>query len=327
MRKKITLAVVAAAALTFGGAHLTSVVLAGGANPEPAATEAQKKSGNGFARALGAPFRALARIFSGGKGEKKPAAAPQRTTEKDAASFESAIMTRVSNTEVGEAAPAAASASAPGAGYSAFDKVAQARRMLEQERVSEAIGLLSSAATVAPDMAAAHHLLGYAYDRKGLRQLSYHHYESALRLAPDDAQLLNDYGRTLYLRGDYKAAKAHLKKATKLAPADERIWNNLALAQCKLEDYDDAFKSFRQAGGEFKARMNVANMLERTGRDKDALKHYEAARKLNPESRSVLQHLIDVYHRLGRRDDAEAARQALSAPPQTKSKSEAGGGL
>lgn len=327
MRKKITLAVVAAAALTFGGARLTSAVLASGSNPKSAATEAQKKNGNGFARALSSPFRALARIFSGGKDAKKPAAAPRRMTEKDAASFESATMTRVSNTELGEATTAAAAASTAGAAYSAPDKVAQARQMLEQERVSEAIGLLSSAALVAPDMAAAHHLLGYAYGRKGLRQLSYQHYERALQLAPDDAQLLNDYGHTLYLRGDYKAAKERLKKATKLAPRDERIWNNLALAQGKLEDYDDAFKSFRQAGGEFKARMNVANMLERTGRDKDALKHYEAARKLNPTSRSMLQHLADVYQRLGRTDEAEAARQALSAPPQTKSKSEAGGGL
>jgi len=162
-------------------------------------------------------------------------------------------------------------------------------------------------------VAEAHHLLGYAYGRKGLRQLSAESFERAVRLAPNNAQLLNDYGHTLFLRGDYKGAKDRLKRAAKLAPGDERIWNNLALAQARLEDFDDAFKSFSRAGGEFKGRMNVAGLLERSGRAKEALKHYEAARRLDPGSRAVLQHLADLYQRLGRSEEAEAARQAIAA--------------
>jgi tetratricopeptide (TPR) repeat protein len=62
--------------------------------------------------------------------------------------------------------------------------------------------------------------------------------------------------------------------------------------------------------------MNVANALERAGRYEDALKHYEAAHKLNPSSRAALQHLADLYQRLGRTDEAGAARQLLGAPKQ-----------
>ena len=166
-----------------------------------------------------------------------------------------------------------------------------------------------------------HHLLVYAYDRKGLRQLSLDAYQRALKLAPDDAQLLNDYGYTLYLRGQHKEAKELLKRAAKRAPGDERVWNNLAVVQVKLNQYDDAFKSFARAGGEFKGHMNVASALERAGRYEDALKHYESARRLNPASRAAAQHLADLYLRLGRAAEAEAARQALGAPSQGTPKS------
>ena len=342
MRKRNLLIVVIAAALAISGAQLPNVVSAN--NGAGAATEApQKKKGNRFANALSAPFRALGKLFGGGgsKREKKDETAsealeskklekqanatkqdgkPRRVTKKDVAAFESAVMMRVSNNTVAPAEPSAPSVAPPSA------LIAQARALIARQEFGEAISLLSGVAANVPDLAQAHHLLGYAYDRRGLRQLSCEAYERALKIAPNDAQLLNDYGYTLYLRGQHKEAKDLLKKAARLSPNDERIWNNLAAAQFKLEKFDDAYKSFARAGGEFKGRMNVAGMLERIGRDKDALKHYEAARQLNPSSRPVLQHLVDVYQRLGRLNDAEAARQSLGvAGPQDRLKIANGG--
>ena len=335
MRKRNLLTLVAVAALVVGGAHLANVASANdGANRGGAAVEApQKKKGSGFASALGAPFRAIGRLFGGGRKEKKDQVAaekkdgqkaenredakPRRLTEKDAANFQSATMMRVNYSEAAPVAPAAAAA--PQA------LVAEARALLARDEFGEAISLLSSAASAAPGLAEAHHLLGYAYDRKGLHQLSLDAYRRAVKLAPNDAQLLNDYGYTLYLRGQHKEAKELLKRAAKRSPGDERVWNNLAVVQVKLGSYDDAFKSFARAGGEFKGRMNVANALERAGRYEDALKHYEAARRVNPSSRAALQHLADLYQRLGRKEEAEAARQLLGAPKQEKPKAENGG--
>jgi Flp pilus assembly protein TadD len=123
--------------------------------------------------------------------------------------------------------------------------------------------------------------------------------------------MLNDYGYALHRFGDNKGAVKQLKRAAKLAPANSRTWNNLALAQSRLGDYDDAFKSFTRSGGEFYGRLNVAEQLVRAGRFEESIKHYEAARLLNPNSREVLQHLVDNYRRAGRAAEADEVARVL----------------
>ena len=110
---------------------------------------------------------------------------------------------------------------------------------------------------------------------------------------------LNTSASSLYLNGNYRAAVTRLKRAAKLAPADERIWNNLALAQCRLGKYDDAYKSFARSGGEYQGRLNVAAMLERAGREEQAIEHYEAARRVQPAAEFVLRRLAELYARNG----------------------------
>ena len=100
--------------------------------------------------------------------------------------------------------------------------------------------------------------------------------------------MLNNYGYFLYQQGDYRAAKERLKQAARLAPGNSKSWNNLGLAQLRLEKYDDDCKSFVKSGGQFKGRINIANLLERARRDKDAVKDYEAARRLDPKAEGVL---------------------------------------
>ena len=68
-----------------------------------------------------------------------------------------------------------------------------------------------------------------------------------------------------------------------------------------------------RARGELEGRLNIAAVLERAGRDKDAIKHYEAARRLAPVSTNVLQRLVVLYHRAGKSEEAEEARRALAA--------------
>ena len=182
---------------------------------------------------------------------------------------------------------------------------------------------MSSAASLDPTLPEAHSLLAVAFAQKGLPQAAQNSFEQALRLRPKDPETLNNFGYWLFKRGDNHKAAEYFKRATKQAPAERRYWNNLALAQSLMDKFDDAFKSFVRAGGEFKGRMNVANVLERAGRDREALKHYEAARQLDPASRDLLQHLADVYQRLGRPVEAETARQALAA--QAQQNAQAGG--
>jgi Flp pilus assembly protein TadD len=223
-------------------------------------------------------------------------------SEKDVAKFESAPLMRVEDSRTERAAT-----DTTDAGGTAKDYLARGRAMLEQGRLNEAVKELSRAVSLDSRLSEAHNLLAVAYDRKGLHDRARESFERALDREPD-AQTLNNLGYSFYLSGNYRAAVARLKRAAKLAPADERIWNNLALAQSRLGKYDDAYRSFARSGGEYQGRLNVAAMLERAGREDQAIEHYEAARRAQPQSEFVARRLSELYARNGR--PAEAASMA-----------------
>lgn len=311
MRKRTLIAVAVALILTVGISALWSAqtivregdtdanILEDGGS-EAGVSEPAKKKGNRVVRVFTAPFRAMGRLFGGGKDDGKP----RRMTEKDAAKFESAPVTRVSDSRT----PGKETPSASG---SARDHLATGRALLLINRINEAIAELSLAVSLDPRLGEANNLLGLAYDRKGMGERAKESYEKAVSIE-EDAQTLNNLGFSLYQNGNYKAAIDRLKRAARLAPGDQRILNNLALAQSRLGKYDDAFKSFARAGGEVAGHMNVATMLERANRDEEAIKHYEAALRVQPKSSIALRRVSELYQRVGRIADAQVARQALA---------------
>ncbi len=103
-----------------------------------------------------------------------------------------------------------------------------------------------------------------------------------------------------------------LKRAAKLAPTDERILNNLGLAYCRLGKIDEAYKAFARATGPLTGNLNTAKMLERFGREDDAIRYYEAARAIEPNNTIALRRLADLYQRVGRASESDAARAALA---------------
>ena len=262
-------------------------------------SETGKKSGNKVARVFTAPFRAFGRLFGRGKDENKF----QRMTEKDVAKFESAGLARV------DSGRSNAQPNVRPTG-TAREHLATGRALLNTGRVNEAIAELSLAASLDPNLSEANSLLGVAFDQKGMPERAREAYERAVRSQPDDAQTLNNLGFSLYQRGNYRAAVDRLKRAAKLAPTDQRILNNLALAQCRLGKYEEAFKNFARAGGELTGRLNTATMLERAGRDEEAIKYYEAALRIEPKSSTTLRRLADLYQRAGRPEDARALRRS-----------------
>ncbi|HVF50204.1 MAG TPA: tetratricopeptide repeat protein [Pyrinomonadaceae bacterium] len=249
----------------------------------------QKKKGNRFARFFKAPFKAVGKLFKGDNDGR-----PERLTEKDVKRFESVGVLKVEERREREHAREA------GTSVTARDYLDEGRVMLQEGRLNDAIAALSRATSLDPQMREAHNLLAVAYDRKGLHERARESFNRAIDLGETDAQALNNLGWSLYLSGNYRAAVERLKRAARLAPTDERILNNLALAQCRLGKYDDAFKSFARAGGEFNARLNVAALLERSGREHEAIKHYEHARRLQPNSMDVQRRLASLYSRVSR---------------------------
>jgi Flp pilus assembly protein TadD len=283
------------------GDTAANVVTSAGAAAGTEAPAPKKKGGGLFGKILKAPFKAVGKIFGKG-GDGKLA----RMTEKDGERFESVGVVRVEDRD--NKRP-----DVKDEGGTARDYLERGRAMLEEGRLNEAVAELSRATSLDPKLSQAHSLLAVAYDRKGLRDRAEDSYRRAIDVNDRDPQALNNLGYSLYLSGNYRAAVDKLKKAAKLAPADSRILNNLALAQTRLGKFDDAYRNFARAEGEFNGHANLAALLIRSGREEKAVEHLEAARKLQPEAENVLRQLAELYERTGRGEKAADTRHMLAA--------------
>ena len=260
----------------------------------------KKKGGNKVVKVLTAPFKAFGRLFGGGSDLNKV----HRMTEKDAERFETVGVTRIEDARHQNIKRDTSSASAE-------EHLEAGREYLLEGRYSEAITELSTAASLNPKLTEAHNLLGVAYDKKCFGDRAKESFERAVKIE-EDADTLNNLGFSFYQNGNYRAAVDRLKRAAKLAPTDERILNNLGLAYCRLGKTDEAYKAFARATGPLTGNLNTAKMLERFGREDDAIRYYEAAREIDPVNTMALRRLTDLYQRTGRVAESEGARAALA---------------
>ncbi|HEV7684050.1 MAG TPA: tetratricopeptide repeat protein [Pyrinomonadaceae bacterium] len=260
----------------------------------------EPKKGNKVARIFSAPFKAFGRLFSHKDNNKL-----ERMTEKDAEKFASVGVARVDDSRTPEPTKLAVA-------NSAKEHLENGRSYLLNGQFSEAITELSTATSLDPKLTEAHNLLGVAYDKKGLADRAKESYEKAVKVEPEDAQALNNLGFSLYQNGNYRAAVDRLKRAVKLAPTDDRILNNLGLALCRLGKFDEAYKHFARAAGPYTGNLNTARMLERFGRDDEAIKFYEAARRIEPESTLAVKRLGELYKRTGRPDPSPVTNNAFA---------------
>lgn len=316
MRKRRLLAVLIAIGITFGvTAMWTAMTFEREGDPDvnfleesseagvegaETPTVNQKKGGNKVARILKAPFKAFGKLF-GRKDDNRL----QRMTEKDAEDFESVGVARVEDSRNPEEQKISTAASAK-------EHLEAGRSMLLNGRVNQAITELSTATSLDPKLVEAHNLLGVAFDQKGMADRAKESYERAIKAEPEDAQSLNNLGFSLYQNGKYRSAIDKLKRAAKLAPTDDRILNNLGLALCRVGRFEDAYKSFARATGPLTGSLNTAKMLERFGRDEDAIKYYEMARRVDPNNSFALRRLADLYQRIGKPLESQVVRNAFA---------------
>ena len=311
MNKRRILAVLIALVLTISATAMWSAstiqregdpdaIVLEDSGAEAGNAEQPKKKGNKVVKVLAAPFKMFGRLFGGGDDTNKV----HRMTEKDAERFESAGVTRI---EDANNKPVKRDATLS----SAKEHLEAGREFLLQGSYNEAISELSTAASLDPKLTEAHNLLGVAYDKKGFNDRARESFERAVKM-DEDADTLNNLGFSLYQNGNYRAAVDRLKRAAKLAPQDERILNNLGLAYCRLGKIDEAYKAFSRAMGPLTGNLNTAKMLERFGREDDAIRYYEAARTIDPMNSIALRRLADLYQRVGRATESENVRAALA---------------
>ena len=286
-----------------------------------ARNQTKLEHGNGFVKALGAPFRAIGRLFGGGKKKKSRV---ERISEKDIKKFESVKANPASQTQPEQAkgmlvAPPSSLVKQtdktriiPITPTSlASQRLERGRGLLNAQDLNAAIAELSAAVSLDPKLAEASSLLGVAYWQRGLRGQAQNSFETAAKVQKNDPQVLNNLGYLLYEMGEYDDAAKHLKRAAKLAPQDARILNNLALTQAERGNYDDAYKAFARALGDYTGHVNLAVRLQRHGQYKKAIKHLEKALALKPNSPDVLARLADLYDSEEKPEMAHIARATL----------------
>jgi tetratricopeptide (TPR) repeat protein len=190
-------------------------------------TGTKKKGGNGFVRVISAPFRAIGRLFGGGKKNDQQLS---RISDKDAKRFGSTIASRITDAEnPAPAEPSSTEQLSP-------KEVSEKRVAAQQQAISSALSLyimrgraaidlgdldgaiseLSRAASLDPKNAQVRNLLGVAFEGKGMRQPAVDSFQTAVRLSKDNAQYLNNYGFLLYRNGDLEAATKYLKLPSSL---------------------------------------------------------------------------------------------------------------
>jgi len=312
MNKRTIVAVLIAFILTIGATAMWSASTIGREGDPDAnvledsgveagnAEQPAKKGGNKVVKVLAAPFKALGKLFGGGDDTNKI----HRMSEKDAERFASVGVTRIEDANNQPVKRDTASASAR-------EHLELGRQFLINGNYNEAVSELSLAVSLDPKLGEAHNLLGVAYDKKGFGERAKDSFERAVKI-DEDADTLNNLGFSFYQSGNYRAAVDRLKRAAKLAPSDERILNNLGLAYCRLGKIDEAYKAFARATGPLTGNLNTAKMLERFGREDVAIRYYEAARQIDPNNTIALRRLADLYQRMGRASESDAARAALA---------------
>lgn len=287
--------------------------------------DAQPKQdgGNRFVKVISAPFRAIGRLF--GRGSNKNDNKLHKLSEKDVKKFETAKVTRVVDARTAPApttTPDQIDANT-GANLSSDASAAElnktlarqhldrGRELFSQNDVGGAINSLLMAVSLDKELWDAHNLLGIAYEMKGMRSKALESLETALKADKDQPEHLNDFGYILIKNGEYSRAVKYLKRAVKAQPDNQRFLNNLGLALVEVGKFDEAYKAFEKAMGEFDGRMNMATRLLRKGYYKEAIKHLEICRAMQPNSMDILYRLSVLYARNGQTAEAEEANKAF----------------
>jgi len=268
----------------------------------------QRTQVNNIGDTLSAPFRALGKLFGGGK-KSKPAS---KIKEKDIKKFESSQVRQIKDGQT----PVANSPSVittPSDASVLADHLQRGREFLQTGQLNEAIAELTLAASIDPKSGDAQTLLGVAYDRKGLGARAREAFEAAVHGQGDRAMHLNNLGFLLYRQGYFDDAINYLKSATKISPDDNRIWDNLTIAQLAADRFDDAYKSSLHVRGDFESRLKIAQSLDARGKLKEAIKYFEKARAIQPGSTEALSELATLYDRTGQDEKALVTRQSLNA--------------
>src|SRR5215813_187480 len=231
---------------------------------------------------------------------------------------------------------------------SAADPVSNAKRLIEENKLDEAIQELNTIQQQHPETSGIQYQLGIAYYRKGDFAQSQAALAKAMNQDPQNREAIQLRGLSLFQMGRPAEAIPYLKQVQSwigLANVDASYV--LGLCYIHTQNYEEARRSFAQtyavSPDSAQAHLFLARMLLRQGYDpvaeqsaqraaaldpklplvhyllgefylyksniEKAVDEFETEQKLNPAYAGTYDRLGDSYSRLGRYDDAQRALQ------------------
>lgn len=163
-------------------------------------------------------------------------------------------------------------------------------------QVDAAIQQYQSAIELSPRSAAGYNNLGIAYLRKQQQDLALEAFLRALRVDPANLSSLVNLGLLYLSRHQLDEAITHFEQARRKRPDDLGTLFNLSKAHYEKGNLQTCFEVLQQAGEPGSAVPEIQNLLgmvlARLDRPDKAIRHFEAAIRLRPET-------AESYYRLG----------------------------
>lgn len=182
-------------------------------------------------------------------------------------------------------------------------------------KLSEAVGEYDKALDIDPKYQPA--LLGLArlYDRLGRYDEALVFYGRAAKNGADDAGVQNDYGLCLARSGNNQDAVAALRRAVSLDPQKVLYRNNLATVLVELGRTEEAYQTLVVVHGEAVAHYNVGFLLNKQGRNSEALVHFQQSVKLDSSLQEARQWVVALGGKPAATSAPSAVAEVPAAPP------------
>jgi tetratricopeptide (TPR) repeat protein len=167
-------------------------------------------------------------------------------------------------------------------------------RLAGEKRYDEAVAHYQAALKANPESAAAQSDWGMALIKQGRWQESIAHYEEALRLDSTLAEVHHSLGMAWLQTGRLAEGTTELRAALKLDPGDTETRFNLGEALNQQQQWVEAAELLKPLALSQPANGNAQFQygldLEHLGQIHDAISHYAAALRQNPDFPEALQH-------------------------------------
>jgi arylsulfatase A-like enzyme/Tfp pilus assembly protein PilF len=206
-------------------------------------------------------------------------------------------------------------------------KQSVAMRLLEENRIPEAVKLLNDIIQERKDFATVYNNLANVYESQGLVNEALAVMESGYKNNPENYRIISTFGFFLVKNGKLDKGIEFLQKSLEIIDHDPDVWTHLGIAYSQMGEVQKALDSYGKALSLDDTDALIYNNLGLLhfaifGQTKNiqnhtrALESYRKAIELDPGLASAYNGLAGVYHVVGQIDNAISLwKKALELEP------------